>query len=428
MKFDSQFMGAAIMGEQLVADKVAEAPAHVPPELVREFSYWSSPGMAPGPNADPHAAFRKFRDGPRVVYALSPETTQYLGSPGMWIFTRAADMRDALQQPNLFSSQRETFAPMIGESWRMVPVENDPPLHTEFRMMLNPLFSPKRMEAMKDGIRSRAVSLIESFKARGECEFMDEFARPFPVTIFLQFVGISDERREEFQQWGRDLLHGQDLETRAGGVRAIVDYMRELIADRRVNPKDDFITFILNGRVEGRPLTEDEMVGCAFLVFVAGLDTVAATLSFLFLHLARNPEHQAELRANPSLIPSAVEELIRVYGILPMTRIATRDVDFAGVKMKKGDLINCPPQLANIDPAELDRPDEIDFTRTGIHHMGFAYGPHRCIGSHLARLELTIAFEEWLTRLSPFRVKDGTAPIVHAGTVWGAEEMRLAWG
>jgi cytochrome P450 len=384
--------------------------------------------MAPAADGDPHAAFRKFRDGPRVFYALSPDTAQYLGNPGLWVFTRAADMREALQQPNLFSSDRETFAPLIGETWRMVPVENDPPLHTEFRMMLNPLFSPKRMEAMRDGIRARAVSLIEAFKARGECEFMDEFARPFPVTVFLQFVGISDERREEFQQWGRDLLHGGDLPTRARGVRSIVDYMRELIADRRINPRDDFITFILNGKVEGRPLTEDEVVGCAFLVFLAGLDTVAATLSFLFLHLARHPEHQAELRANPALIPGAVEELMRVYGILPMTRTATRDVEFAGVQMKKGDLISCPPQLANIDPQDVARPDEIDFTRTDNHHMGFAYGPHRCIGSHLARLELTIAFEECLSRLSPFRVKDGAPPIVHAGTVWGADELRLAWG
>jgi cytochrome P450 len=416
------------MSEQAVIDRSGAAPAHVPPDLVRHFSYWSSPGMAAAPNADPHAAFRQFRDGPRVFYAVSPETAAYLGNPGMWIFTRAADMREALQHTELFSSDKRTFSPMLGENWPMVPVEIDPPLHSQFRMMLNPLFSPKRMNAMKDGIRARAVSLIEGFRAQGECEFMDAFARPFPVTIFLQFVGLSDERREEFQLWGREMLHGLDLETRTRGVRAITDYMRELIADRRQNPKDDFITFILNGEVDGRPLTEDEVLGCAFLVFVAGLDTVAATLSFLFLHLARHPEQQAELRAHPDRIPNAVEELIRVYGILPMTRVATRDLEFAGVSMKKGDLINCPPQLANIDRREVDRADEIDFTRTDHQHMGFAFGPHRCIGSHLARLELTIAFEECLERLSPFRIKEGSPPIIRAGTVWGADEMHLAWG
>jgi len=416
------------MSQGLVIDRPERPPAHVPADLVRNFSFWTSPGMAPEANGDPHAAFRPFRDEPRVVYAFSPDNAQFVRAPGMWVLTRAADMREALQNPALFSSERDTFAPLIGEAWRMVPVEMDPPIHTAFRMMLNPLFSPKRIEQMKAGIRERAVGLIEGFRARGECEFMSEFARPFPVTIFLQFVGLSDDRREEFQQWGRDLLHGRDIETKAGGVRAIVDYMRELIADRRKNPKDDFITFTLNGKVDGRPLTDDEIVGCTFLVFVAGLDTVAATLSFLYLHLARHPEHQAQLRADPSLIPAAVEELIRVYGILPMTRIVTRDVEFAGVKMKKGDVINCPPQLANIDVREVARPDEIDFTRTDNHHMGFAYGPHRCIGSHLARLELTIAFEEWLSRLSPFGVKEGTAPLVHAGTVWGADELHLAWG
>jgi len=404
------------------------APSHVPPELVRDFSYWGTPGMTPTPNGDPHAIMRRFRDAPRVFYAHASNEGVYAPfGNSMWIFTRAADMREALQHPELFSSQRESFASMIGENWVMMPVDVDPPLHTIFRTMLNPLFSPKRIEQMKSGIRERAASLIESFAANGECEFMDAFARPFPVTIFLQFVGLSDERREEFQQWGRDLLHGVDLETKARGCRAIVDYMRELIAERRKAPKDDFITAVLNARVDGRPLTEDEIVGCTFLVFLAGLDTVAATLSFQFLHLARHPEHQAQLRTTPSLIPAAVEEFMRVYGILPMIRVVTRDLEFAGVKMKKGDLINCPPQLANIDRDEVVDPDKIDFTRTDNRHMAFAYGPHRCIGSHLARLELVIAAEEWLKRFPAFRVKEGASPIVHAGSVWGAEELHLAW-
>jgi len=415
------------MADGATIDRPHGPPPHVPPELVRDFSYWSSPGMSPEPNGDPHALFRGFRDGPRIFYAQSNDLSRYHRYEGMWILTRAADMREALQNAAVFSNVREGFSAMIGESWAMVPVDIDPPLHTAFRLMLNPLFAPRRIEQMKAGIRERAVALVEGVRARGECEFMSEFARPFPVTIFLQFVGLSDERREEFQQWGRDLLHGVDFETRAGGVRSIVTYMRELIADRRKNPKDDFITFVLNGQVDGRPLTEDEMVGCTFLVFLAGLDTVAATLSFLFLHLARHPEHQAALRADPSLIPAAVEELIRVYGILPMTRTVTRDVEFAGVQMKAGDIISCPPQLANIDTDEVERADEIDFTRSDNRHMGFAYGPHRCIGSHLARLELTIAFEEWLNRLSPFRLKEGVDPMVHGGTVWGADEMWLSW-
>ncbi len=412
------------MSEQVTGQTTAiEIPDHVPPELVRHLNYWNDPGMAPTPNGDPHTIIRRFRDAPRVFYA--PDNN--FDGRGTWVLTRAADMRQALQDAATFSSERKSFSSMIGEDWSMVPVELDPPLHTAFRMLLNPLFSPKRINAMKDGIRERAVTLIEGFKQRGSAEFMSEFARPFPVTIFLQFIGLGEERREEFQQWGRDLLHGADIETRAHGVRAIVDFMRELIDARRKHPKDDFVTFATQGKVNGRALTDNEIVGLTFLVFVAGLDTVAATLSFLFLHLARHPEHQELLRTKPALIPDAVEELIRVYGILPMTRMATRDVEFAGVKMKKGDFINCPPQLANIDPAEVASPDRIDFTRTDNRHMGFAYGPHRCIGSHLARLELTIAFEEFINRLSPFRIKEGTAPLVHAGTVWGADELYLAW-
>jgi cytochrome P450 len=163
------------------------------------------------------------------------------------------------------------------------------------------------------------------------------------------------------------------------------------------------------------------------LIFVAGLDTVAAALGFDFNYLARHPDHQQKLRDDPSLIPDAAEELLRAYSTVHMVRVATRDVELEGVHIKAGDRVSCATMIANRDPHEFPDPDRIQFEREGNRHVAFAYGPHRCVGSHLARREIVIGLEEWLSRVPPFRIKEGTAPLVHGGTVFGIQELHISW-
>jgi cytochrome P450 len=400
----------------------ARIPDHVPPELVRDLSIFTAPGMERMPDGDPQAALSCLHQGPPVYYA--PHST-YKGE-GAWVIVRADDQRKVLQDAITFSSNRGLFTEAMGEEWPMVPLEVDPPAHTAYRSLLNPLLSPQRVMKMEAGARARAVELIESFRQNGSCEVMEEFAFPFAVNIFLQFLGLPDSSRPQFLAWADKLLHGT-LEERYAAIRTIRSFLEELADKRRREPADDFMTFVVQAKINGQPLTENEVTGMGTLLFVAGLDTVAAALGFDLNYLARHPEEQARLRADPELIKPAVEELLRAYPTITPIRRATKDLTFEGVFIKKGDVVVCPSMVANRDPAEFPDPDRIDLTRELNRHVAFAYGPHRCLGSHLARRELVIGLEEWLSRIGEFRIKAGTAPITYGGYVFGIENLVLDW-
>lgn len=398
-------------------------PEHIRAEHVGDFSLFTSPGMAPTPNGDPHAAVSCVHAGPRIFY--SPLNTR--DGRGTWVITRADDQRKLLADAETFSSFRRIFASALGESWPLIPLEIDPPMLGAYRQMLLPLFSPKRVTALEDIVRARAVAMIDGILARGtSCEVMRDFAFPFAVNIFLRFIGLPDRRLEEFVSWANDLLHGEDAK-RTAAARTIVAFMDELAALRRREPSDDFMTFVVQSEIEGRALTDAEVRGIGILILVAGLDTVAAALGFDLRYLATHPEEQRRLREEPARIPMAVEEMLRAFPTVQMVRVASRDVTFEGVEMKKGDYISCATMIANRDPLEFPDPDKVDLERENNRHVAFAYGPHRCLGSHLARRELVIGLEEWLARVPEFRIKEGTAPTVFGGYVFGIENLDLDW-
>jgi cytochrome P450 len=187
------------------------------------------------------------------------------------------------------------------------------------------------------------------------------------------------------------------------------------------------MTFVVQAEVEGRKLTDREVRGIGVLILIAGLDTVAAAIGFDLNYLATHPEDQRALREDPSRIVLAVEELLRAYPTVQLVRVATRDMDFHGAPIRTGDYISCPTMLANRDPREFPDPDTIDLEREDNRHVAFAYGPHRCLGSHLARREIVIGLEEWLARIPNFRIKQGTAPLTFGGHVFGIEELELDW-
>ncbi len=398
-------------------------PDHVPPEMVRDFSLFTSPGMQRMPNGDPHAAVACLHDGPAIFY--SPNNTR--DGRGTWVITRAKDQRRLLQDTATFSSHRSIFASALGQNWPMIPLELDPPAHGVFRSLLNPLFSPKRVMVLEPAIRERAVSLIDRIcEASTSCDVMRDFAFPFAVSIFLGFLGLADEQLDVFVGWGKDLLHGDNVKRTAAAL-SIVAFIDELAAMRRKEPADDFMTFAVEAQVDGRPLTDEEVRGIGVLLFVAGLDTVATAIGFDLAHLARNREDQRLLRSEPDRIGLAAEELLRAYSTVQMIRVATRDIDFDGAPIRKGDYVSCATMISNRDPAEFESPNTIDLGREDNRHTAFAYGPHRCLGSHLARREIVISLEEWLSRIPDFRIKEGTAPITYGGHVFGIENLIVDW-
>lgn len=406
-----------------MASRANPIPAHVLPQLVGSFNLYTSPQMVPTPMGDPQAAISVLHDGPAIFYA--PNNTR--NGEGTWMVVTAELQRQVLQDGVTFSSNRRLFSSALGEDWPLIPLEIDPPEHGMWRSLLNPLLSPKRVIALEPAVRQRAIDLIEGIKARGNsCDVMNDFCYPFAVSIFLQFLGISTDMQTTFVDWAMDQLHGTP-ERRTAAARKFIAYLDELQALRRREPTDDFMSFVTQADIDGRKMTEQEVRAMSVLLLVAGLDTVAAALGFDFYYLARHHDDQTLLRTEPRRVILATEELLRAFSTITPTRRATRDARLGGVLIKEGDLVACPSMTVNRDPAEFPDPDRIDLAREDNHHVAFGYGPHRCLGSHLARREVQIGLEEWLARIGPFRIKHGTMPVTHGGFVFGVEELVLQW-
>jgi cytochrome P450 len=314
---------------------------------------------------------------------------------------------------------------MIGDTWTNLPVEIDPPHHAKYRAFINPLFTPKAMTRLEGKIRQYAIEFIEVFRSRGECEYMTEFAFEFPIKIFLELMGLPLSLTPQFLKWEAGLLHDPDMANMAAATRAVVTYLRGEIEERRRNPKDDVISYALEVEVEGRKLTEDELVGFTFNLFIGGLDTVSTNMGLQFLHLAQNPEQQNYLRANPDKIPEAIDEMMRAYAPVTTFRTCTKETTFKGVKMMPGDKVAMSTTLAARDPEEYESPNEVRFDRKS-RTVSFGYGPHLCVGMHLARREMRIAIEEFLRLVPEFSVKPGHVIRRHLGMIQPVE-LPLAW-
>ncbi len=397
-----------------------QVPAHVPQELVFPFDFYSDPGFL----TDPYEVIQRQRKAtPRLYY--SP--THYL-LPGCWVINTADDIRHVLQHPDLFSSREQVgFSKLIGEDWDLIPLELDPPDHGAFRSLLNPLFAPKEITRLDAGIQQAAQLLIDKLRDKTEFEFVESFAHPFPVSVFLQLLDFPLEEMSTFIGWNEGLLRSFTIEARISAMQSIVGYLRKVIAERTANPGIDLISIATQAKISGRPVTDKEIVGVCFLLFIAGLDTVASSLGFYFKHLAENPALQEKLRADRSLIPDAIEEFLRLYAVVSGHRRVAQDTEIGGVFMKEGDWVTVPTMNANRDPNEFVDPDIFDLARTSNRHVTFAFGPHRCIGSHLARREFVVALNAWFDNLPPFAIKPGTTPVTNGGAVFGVSELRLVW-
>lgn len=340
---------------------------------------------------------------------------------------RAEDVRQVYNDTVNFSSAHfSPFAGLIGEEWNLVPAEADPPMHGKYRTVLNPLFAPKKMQAMEEIVRGAARRSIDTFKDKGECEFLKEFAFPFPVSVFLDLIDLPQSRMQEFLTWEHGLLHTPDMAAVRQSVQNVVGYLREVMEERRRKPGDDFISFAVKAEIEGRKFTDDELIGYCFNLFIGGLDTVSSNITLHFRHLAEHPADQQKLRNEPALILNAVEEFLRAYAAVTTFRTCVKETQIKGVTIMPGDKVAVSTTLANLDPQEYDSPNEVRLDRQPAH-VTFAYGPHRCIGSHLARREIVVAIEEFLKAVPQFRLKPGVEIETNLGGVIQPIVLPLVW-
>ena len=394
-------------------------PDHVPKELVTEFPFVFGTTTEQDPFNDLAASVH---EGPEIIYA--PHA--YPGGTAAWVPRRMADIREIYLDTDHFTTRDfSPFAKLTGASWINSPVELDPPAHAPFRQMVNPAFTPKAMAALEDKIREYAIGYIDGFAPRGECEFMSEFAFEFPIKVFLELMGLPQDRVGEFLDWEMNLLHNHDLSKIAEATSKVIAFLGSEIEKRRDDPRDDLISFALSSNIEGRPLTQDELLGFGFNLFIGGLDTVSTNMGLHFRHLATHLSDQAYLRANPSEIPHAIDELMRAYGAVTTFRTCIKETKIHGVTIMPGDQVAMSTTLAGRDPAEFDHPAEVRFDRRP-RHIGFGFGIHTCVGMHLARREMRIAMEEFLARIPEFRIAPGHRMRCHLGMIQPVE-LPLVW-
>lgn len=351
---------------------------------------------------------------------------------GYFVLTRHEDILEAYQDTETFSTDAVTvMEPNPTYLWIPHMLGGDE--HMQWRRQLGPHFSPRSVAKLSDRIREWAGELIDSLVERGSCDVMADFAFQFPTTIFLELMGLPVEDLDRFMEWETAILHspqGADpqevVQRRMEAMAAVREYFAGVIEDRKASPRDDLVSQALAFEIDGRPVSDEELQSYCQFMFMAGLDTVAAAIGYSLYHLATHQEDRQRIVAEPEVIPSAIEEVLRAYAFTIPARKVTKDIEVAGCPIAKGSMVQLPIKAATRDEAAFDRPTEVDFDRKPNNHIGFGAGPHRCLGSHLARLEWRIALEEWHKRIPDYQLAEG-ALVQELGRSSGLDAVPIVW-
>lgn len=396
----------------------------VPAELVVDFDVY-----------DPALAAPKdvFQQRVQELAAVGPVVySPHYG--GHWVVTQYKEVAEVLRDPARFSSYPNNLVPHgFG---KFIPLEYDPPLHTVLRHALQPLFNPNRMNALEPQIRAIVTELIDGFAARGSAEYISEFAHELPARVFLALMGWPLQDAPMFTEATDTTLHGvpggteeESAAARAAAAARMMNYFGAVVTDRRNRSVDasDVTASIINSYIEidgeVRQFTDEELCNIFMLLLIAGLHTTQGSLAWGIIHLAAHPDQRATLVADPSLIPAAVEEVLRMEAAVSMGRQVVHDTELGGVQPRAGDQMLVMLAGANRDGREFDNPDDVQVSRTPNRHLSFGTGPHRCLGSHLARVELRIAFEELLRRLPDIEPDPDRPSVSNTAQVRGVLEL-----
>jgi cytochrome P450 len=363
-------------------------------------------GMDPEMAAHPQPVFKAMREVP--VMPLE----------GMGVLlSRKAEIDEALRHPEIFSSNMDAVD--LKNKRPMIPLQIDPPEQKKYRKLLDPLFAPRKMVAMEDAVAVLANNLIDRFIERGEVDFAKEFSVPFPSQVFLTLLGLPLDELDRFLTMKDGIIRPDHVTGSKYGSKKATDYQQEIadsvydyfdmvLDEREKERKDDLLSHFLDAEVEGNKLTRNDILDICFLFLIAGLDTVTATLDCMFSFLAQHPEHRQQVVDDPAIIPSTIEELLRwETPVMGVARVSVADTELNGCPIKKGDHVMIMLGSANTDEDEFADADVVRFDREVNRHIAFGGGVHRCLGSHLARMELRVALREWHRRIPEYSVLDG---------------------
>ncbi|WP_422344120.1 cytochrome P450 [Parasphingorhabdus sp.] len=346
---------------------------------------------------------------------------------GHWIVTDGDMMIDLLRKPNIFSNQNFSI-PHIENIPKTIPLSLDPPEHRPYRQMMRPFFEKKAIAPLQDRIQQWADKLVGAVRDDGQCEFIDAVGSRFPVSVFMEMLGLPLERFDEFRALVNENFALAGTPEAVAVQQKIVGILAEFVKVRQADPKDDMMSHIIQSDIDGRALSFEELLSIAHLLFLAGLDTVVNALSFSMKHLAANAALQQRIIDNPDCIPDVTEELLRRYSFVNLPRQINEDTILGGQKLSKGEKIICPLAMIGWEEKLNEDPMTVSIDRKNYRHGAFGSGIHTCLGLHLARMELHIFYETWFREIGRFHLHpDKSQGAMRGGVVWAIEELWLSW-
>ncbi len=354
---------------------------------------------------------------------------------GGWLPVRYEDVAAIAYDTGNFSSRAiimsnfrppRDIAPIGGSP----PISSDPPFHHDARKLLLPAFTKTAIARLEPATRAFCHSLIDQFGAAETVDAARDYAQHIPVRVIADMLGFPPEDGPQFREFVNDLLEGINLESeeREARIGRLFDYLLEQVHDHLDRPREDLTTYLLEAEIFGQKLTADHVVGTMALLLIAGIDTTWSAIGSSLWHLARVPGDRRRLVAAPELLPTAMEEFLRAYAPVTMARLVTGDVTWRGVDMKADDWILLSFPAANRDPAQFERAGEVVVDRAVNRHAAFGLGIHRCLGSHLARMELRVALAVWLERVPEFSLADPGAVTWSTGQIRGPRSLPVRIG
>ncbi len=410
----AQWKGMAMSASE---HRELEVPSNVPRAVVVDWDIYR--------NNPPVADLQKHWAALRGKVAGSICWTPHNG--GHWIVLNSANITTVLREYDRFSSDHIIVPPNTDRPHREIPAEMDPPESLQYRRAIMPPLAQNALAQLEPTIRGLTAELTRAVIDRHECEFMTAFANQLPILVFLDLMGLPREDGAALRPVAARFMTTDSPDVRLEMHHELFDYATGWIEKRRRNPGADFLSSLVTANIGGRFMTNMELSSIVTTMLLGGLDTVTNMLGFFVIHLARHPEHRAQLVSEPGLIKDAVEELLRRYSHATPARVVVNDTVLDGMQLRKGDMVQVPTLLFGLDETIIDKPFMVDFKRRDRPHAVFGEGPHVCVGQHLARRELRIFLEEWLAQIPDFDLKPGTTPSIVSGAVGGPTRVELCW-
>jgi len=352
---------------------------------------------------------------------------------GAWLPVTHADVSAVARDTDHFSSEGAVLANKPPrDQWVSTapiggapPITSDPPFHADARRLLLPAFSPQVVAEWEPEIRRLCNELIDNMGSVDTVDAAVQYAQNIPVYVIARMLGLPLEDSDYFRETVHLVLEeiGAEFGERQGGFEKLEAYLGRHVQDHIDNPKDDLIGFLLNAKIYDQPLSPQHVVGTIILLMVAGIDTTWSSIGSSIWHLAQHPSDLQRMVNEPELLPTAIEELLRVYAPVTMARIVGQDAEIGGCPVKRGDSVLLPFPAANRDPEVFPDADKVIIDREENRHVAFGLGIHRCLGSNLARLELRIAVQVFIQRFPQFELADPSAVTWSLGQVRGPRKL-----